>query len=119
MEFVSVSGTASVSLDRAKMQELWSDIYKAWFPQGLNDPNLCLLRVEVSSAEYWDTPSGKVVQLLGFLKAIATGEQAHPGGHGHIDLPTARETETRVAGFEPESTEDPTPEPRAETKTAW
>jgi general stress protein 26 len=125
MEFVSVSGTASVSLDRAKMQELWSDLYKAWYPQGLNDPNLCLLRIEVSSAEYWDTPSGKVVQLLGFLKAIATGERAHPGGHGHVDLAPATPTDTRVAGFEPESTPrtpdpkaDPTPNLSTKTKTA-
>lgn len=106
MEFVSVSGTAQISMDRAKMKELWSDVNKAWFTQGLDDANLCLLRVEVSSAEYWDTPNGKVVQLLGFLKAIATGQQAHPGEHGHVELPgganAAEANKTHVAGFEPE-----------------
>lgn len=106
MEFVSVSGTAKISMDRAKMKELWTDMYKAWFPQGLDDANLCLLRVEVSSAEYWDAPNGKVVQLLGFLKAIATGERAHPGEHAHVELAggaNARAAnETHVAGFKPE-----------------
>ena len=50
--YVSVSGTASVSKDRAKIEELWSEIYKAWFPKGLDDPKLCLLKIQVEEAEY-------------------------------------------------------------------
>ena len=46
--YVSVSGTASISRDREKMKELWSPIHKAWFPKGLDDPNIALLRVEVT-----------------------------------------------------------------------
>jgi general stress protein 26 len=85
-KYVSVSGTGEVVRDRAKMQELWNDIYKAWFPQGLNDPDLCLLKVEVSTAEYWEAKSGKMVQLFGYLKALATGERAQGGEHGVVDV---------------------------------
>jgi general stress protein 26 len=99
-KYVSVSGTAELVDDRAKKEELWSDIYKAWFPQGLDDPDLCLLRVDVSFAEYWDVPSGKMVQVFGFLKAIATGERLKMEGesHGVVEIPSGKARAAVVAG---------------------
>jgi general stress protein 26 len=85
-KYVSVSGTGEMVDDRSKMRDLWNEVYKAWFPEGLNDPDLGLLRVEVSSAEYWEATSGKMVQLFGYLKAIATGERAQGGEHGAMKL---------------------------------
>jgi general stress protein 26 len=72
--YVSVSGRARLVRDAAKVKELWNPVHKAWFPQGVNDPNLGLLRVDAEKAEYWDSPSSKVVQLIGFAKAIVTGK---------------------------------------------
>lgn len=74
--YVSLSGTAQLVRDRAKAKELWNPILKAWFPDGLEDPDLALLRVRVEKAEYWDAPSSKMVQLAGFVKAIVTGQRA-------------------------------------------
>jgi general stress protein 26 len=101
--YVSISGSAEIVNDRAKMAELWSDIYKAWFPQGLDDPDLCLLRVEVSFAEYWDVPSGKMVQVFGFLKALATGKRLKMEGesHGVVEMPNAKARAAMVAGANP------------------
>jgi len=73
--YVSVSGSAQLVRDRAKIEELWNPIFKAWFPNGLDDPDLALLKVTVERAEYWDSPSSKVVQLYGFVKAVATGKR--------------------------------------------
>ncbi|HYP06225.1 MAG TPA: pyridoxamine 5'-phosphate oxidase family protein [Bryobacteraceae bacterium] len=84
--YVSVSGTASVVRDRAKMKELWSPLHKAWFPKGLEDPNIALLRVEVEKAEYWDSPSSAVVRLFGFAKALATGKRYGEEGADHEKL---------------------------------
>lgn len=84
--YVSVSGTANLVRDQQKMKELWNPIYKAWFPKGLDDPNIALLKVNVEQAEYWDSPSGFVVQTIGFVKAIATGERAEIGDNKKIDL---------------------------------
>jgi general stress protein 26 len=84
--YVSVSGRASVVRDRAKIEELWSPVLKAWFPEGLDDPTLCLLKVAVEEAEYWDTPSGKLVQLFGFVKALATGQEMEVGDHAKISF---------------------------------
>ena len=84
--FVSVSGSARVVRDRARAERLWTPAAKAWFPRGLDDPDLALLRVAVERAEFWDAPAGKMVQLAGMLKAIATGERYHasPGEHGTL-----------------------------------
>jgi general stress protein 26 len=88
-KFISVAGTAEISRDRELMSRMWSDLYKAWFPQGLDDPDLCLLKVKAERAEYWAPPSGKMVQLLGLVKAAVTGERAKPGGHHVLDMEEA------------------------------
>ncbi|RYZ70452.1 MAG: hypothetical protein EOP09_06100, partial [Proteobacteria bacterium] len=54
--YVVVYGTGELSKDRAKMEALWSPNMKAWFPEGLEDPEICLIKITPESAEYWDTP---------------------------------------------------------------
>jgi general stress protein 26 len=78
--FVSVAGRASLVDDAAKKKELWNDMYKTWFPGGVNDPNLTLMKVTIDSAEYWDTPGGKVMQLLEYVQMAVT-HKAPKGEH--------------------------------------
>jgi general stress protein 26 len=81
--FVSVAGEARLVDDRAKAEELWNPLMKAWFPQGLDDPDLALMRVEVEEAEYWDTASKKMTPLLRFARALAgRGGRDETPGHG-------------------------------------
>ncbi len=84
--YVSVSGTAEIVKDHAKIEELWNPLYKAWFPKGLEDPALCLLKVTVEQAEYWDSPSSTLVQIAGFVQALVTGQRADGGDHGKVSL---------------------------------
>jgi general stress protein 26 len=84
--YVSVSGRATVVRDRAKIEELWSPELKAWFPEGPEDPDIALLKVTVSRAEYWDSPSNGVAHALSFAKALVTGEPANPGENERIEL---------------------------------
>ena len=72
-EYVSVSGTTQVIRDKEKMKELWSPWIKPWFPEGLDDPNLVLLKVTVMQAEYWDAPGSTVKRVYGLAKAMITG----------------------------------------------
>jgi general stress protein 26 len=88
--YVSVSGTAGLVHDQAKIKELWNPIFKALFPQGLEDPDLARLKVSVEQAEYWDSPSAKVVALIGFVKVLATGERPEIGENEKIDLEHSR-----------------------------
>jgi len=84
--YVSVSGTAALVNDKEKIEELWNPILKAWFPKGLDDPTLILLKVSVEQAEYWDSSSSTIVQVVGFVKALVTGERADGGDHGRVNL---------------------------------
>lgn len=84
--YVSISGRAEIVKDRKKLEELWNPVYKAWFPDGLEDPALCLLKISVEEAEYWDSPNSKLVQVAGFVKALVTGERADGGEYGRVNL---------------------------------
>ncbi len=85
--YVSLSGTAALVRDRAKIEELWNPLFKAWFPDGQDDADLALLKVTPTEAEYWDSPNGKVVQVIGFAKALLTGERADVGESEKVDFP--------------------------------
>ncbi|MEJ8851908.1 pyridoxamine 5'-phosphate oxidase family protein [Variovorax rhizosphaerae] len=72
-DYVSVSGTATISEDQAKKEELFNTIAKAWFPGGATDPNLALLIVRITQAEYWKAKDSKVVQLVKMAASAVSG----------------------------------------------
>jgi general stress protein 26 len=84
--YVSVSGTARLVRDKQKMEQLWNPALKAWFPAGLGDPNLALLKISAERAEYWDDSRNKVGNLIELVKALATGKEAEMGENRTIDL---------------------------------
>lgn len=84
--FVSVTGRASIVKDRNKIKELWNPLLKTWFPDGVDDPQIALIRVSVDSAEYWDSPSSKLVHLYGFAKAMLTGRRPEGGENERMDI---------------------------------
>jgi general stress protein 26 len=84
--YVSVSGRAEIVSDRQKISELWSPAMQTWFPKGKDDPQISLIRVRAESAEYWDSPSSAIVHLIGFAKAMITGERPHPGENERMDI---------------------------------
>lgn len=78
--FVALTGTGHVSQDRAKMRELRNPMGGAWFPKGVDDPNLALLRIDVEKAEYWNPGSSKLVQFFAIAKAALTHTPPHDVG---------------------------------------
>jgi general stress protein 26 len=84
--YISITGQASVVNDWQKMKELYNPAINAWFPKGLDDPNLALLKVSPYQAEYWDSSSSKMVTLFQMAKAIITGKKYDEGEHGKMDL---------------------------------
>lgn len=75
-EYVSVRGTAAVLRDQEKINELWHEALRTWFPKGPTDSKITLIRVAVENAEYWDSSSSMFVHLYGYIKARLTGEPA-------------------------------------------
>ena len=84
--YVSLSGTARLVRDREKIKELWNPALKAWFPQGMDDPEIALIKVRVEQAEYWDSPSSAMAHVAGYVKAVATGQPYRPGENEKVNL---------------------------------
>lgn len=77
--FVSISGVAELIQDRALIDKYWNKFVEAWFPNGKNDPEVAILRVRPHHAEYWDSPSSKMIQLFKIAKANVTHRQPDMG----------------------------------------
>jgi general stress protein 26 len=84
--WISLTGTAVVVPDVAKKRELWNSVVEAWFPDGPDDDGVVLLKVEADSAEYWDSPGGRVATAISFAKAKLTGERYSGGENEKVDL---------------------------------
>lgn len=84
--YVHANGTSSVIIDKAKMKQLWKPMLKAWFPDGVDDPKLCLLKVNVQVAHYWNSASNKMVTFFSMLRAVATGDHYDEGEVGKLKL---------------------------------
>jgi general stress protein 26 len=82
--WVALTGNARVVDDAIKLKELWNTFAEAWLPEGPDDPNATLIRVDVTAGEYWDTPGGKVASLISFAKTKLIGE-TYDAEHGRVE----------------------------------
>ena len=84
--YVSLAGRAELIIDRALFEKYWTKAFEAWFPQGLDDPELSLLKISVESAQYWDSPSTVVAHVAGFIRSKVTGHGGNVGDVGVAKL---------------------------------
>ena len=84
--YVSVSGTAKATHDPARMHDLWNMTYRAWFPQGPDDPDSAILAIRIERIEYWDVPTSRLVRLWCAVQAVVTGRVVEAGEHHTRDL---------------------------------
>ena len=85
-KYVAAKGTAQISHDRAKIKELWNPMYKAWFPEGEDDPAITILKVTITEAQYWEASSSKLIRGVKYLAASATGGKVSLGETGTVTL---------------------------------
>jgi len=83
--FAVVRGTASLSSDPAKVEELWNPGMKAWFPNGPTDPQIRLVQVHAEHGDFWDSPSGPA-RIVKFVGALLTGTRPDGGDRVHVEL---------------------------------
>lgn len=78
--WASVAGHGQVVRDDARKKEFWNPATEAFFGEGSEpeDPQIVLVRVDVESAQYWESP-GAVGTAVEMIKAKVTGGEAHPG----------------------------------------
>ncbi|RYE87342.1 MAG: general stress protein [Hyphomicrobiales bacterium] len=84
MNYVSISGRAALSNDRAKIAELWSAFDKAWWDDK-DDPDIRLITVTPERAELWDSP-GRMVAFATMLTAAITGAKPDFGDNATVRM---------------------------------
>lgn len=82
--YLDVWGSAEMINDRQQIIDKWSPIVKAWFPNGVSDPNLGLLKVQPAEAYYWEAESGRMVEFLKIAASIITGKRLAEGDEGSL-----------------------------------
>lgn len=82
--WVSISGHATISEDREAIERLFNPMAKAWFPGGPTDPDLELVEVHITHAEYWDVKESKPTQLFKMAAAAISGERPKMGEHREV-----------------------------------
>lgn len=84
--YVSVAGRASLVRDRVQIERVWSPRMQLYVPVGKDDPNLCLIRVEADSAEYWDGHGRMLGKVLHLMLSAVSDEPASLTENERIDL---------------------------------
>ena len=79
-EWVSVSGTATISTDRALIRELYKPDWRAWFGDeggardgGPDDPRFALVLVDARSVVYGKRNQPKPLVMFELIKGLVTG----------------------------------------------
>ena len=89
--YVSVSGMARLVDSMNQKERFWNPMTEAWFEEGITDPDVALICVQIDSAEYWTVHEGKLNQVGKMLKATLMGERlTEIGEHGKITPATKR-----------------------------
>ncbi|MBL8578173.1 MAG: pyridoxamine 5'-phosphate oxidase family protein [Mesorhizobium sp.] len=83
-KFVSITGEATVTNDRAKITELWTPDNKAFW-DSKDDPDIRLITVKPDDAEVWDSP-GKIVSAVKMLTAAVTGAKMELGNNRKVTM---------------------------------
>jgi len=84
--YLSITGRARVVRDADKTRAAWRKTDEVWWPGGPSDPNVCLLRIEPSTAELWDGPASAVVTAFEFAKARLTREEPKLGENRKVTV---------------------------------
>lgn len=95
--YVSITGRAQINRDRERIEALWSPDDVQWFPEGLNDPRLALLEIDVERAECWDAASKQMVALVEKVQALASDSPGSANVDARVELDSKPATEREAA----------------------
>jgi general stress protein 26 len=84
--YVSVSGRGHVSTDRELIRKYWNPMASAWFPNGLDDPQLALIEITTDSAQYWDATDSTMRYFWEVARANLTGKEPDLGENRKVRL---------------------------------
>jgi general stress protein 26 len=84
--YLQLTGRASIVDDPEKLKELYTTLQRAWFPKGLDDPDITLVRFDADAGNYWDSHDSFVRLAVAFAKSVVTGTPGKSGNTGIAQL---------------------------------
>ena len=101
-EWISVSGIATISRDRAKIRELYATDWRAWFPEEgdprhgtPDDPRMVLIGVDVHAAVFMEVNKPQPVVLYEIVKGWLTGSAPDVGDMHELETASRAVTSFR------------------------
>ena len=88
-KFATVSGRAMVMRDKAMIDDLWKEAWKLWFPEGKDDPSICLIHFSPEDGEYWNNAGAQGLKYaFEAVKAYVKGTtpEADQTQHAKVNL---------------------------------
>ncbi|MDQ3616120.1 MAG: pyridoxamine 5'-phosphate oxidase family protein [Actinomycetota bacterium] len=80
---IDYRGVSLLTFDETDLRSTWPS--RSW--RGPSTPGLTLIKVHADSAEFWESPSSKMVRLFGAARAAATGDkEKFPNKNETVDL---------------------------------
>ena len=83
-DFLSISGTAQISVDKNLIKELWNPMLKTWFTEGVDDPRISVIIVSVNDSYYWDTIHALPVSFMKRMVGAVIGKTLDDSVEGTI-----------------------------------
>lgn len=84
--YLHLVGQAAVVDDRARLEELYTTLQRTWFPNGLDDPDITLVRFDAVEGNYWDSHDSLVRLAMAFAKSVVTRTPGKSGNAGIAKL---------------------------------
>jgi general stress protein 26 len=81
-----IGGALSTAYDRERMDKYWNAVVAAWYPDGKDDPQLTMLRLDCDDAEVWISDEGPLKFAWEIAKANATHHTPDAGGRARLDF---------------------------------
>jgi len=85
--YVSLSGRAQIVMDAQKKRNLWHAELKVWFEgQEPESPEVALIQVRATAAEYWDAPNGVIGNAVTAVRAMLSRDEESPIDSGKVQM---------------------------------
>lgn len=85
-DFLSITGIATVTDDKATIHELWDPMLKVWFTEGEDDPRISVIKITPEEGYYWDTKHSMAVSLVKRLVGAAIGKTLDDSVEGTVKI---------------------------------
>lgn len=77
--FVSMTGHAHLTQDRALIDKFWNSVVAAWFPEGKDGDDVALLEINIEKGEHWDATKNPAAFIYQIAKANMTDQEPDLG----------------------------------------